>query len=104
MIDNLYQIVASAGFFVLVYVMTQCDHVEPCKSENHTFQMIRKVAFVSTGWALLYGIVTLDFGPVMIAGVVNLVVNASSLNWRARLNKTDNGHSSPAKQKIRVVR
>lgn len=103
MIDNLYQVVGLAGFFILVYVMQQCEHDIPLRSDTSTLQLIRKTAFVITGWALLYGIVTLDFGPVMIAGVCNLAVNASSLHRRARLNKRGDGHSSPAKQKIRVV-
>ena len=103
MIDNLYQIVGLAGFFVLVYVMQQCEHDVPLQSDTPMLQLIRKTAFVITGWSLLYGVLTLDFGPVMLAGVGNLAVNASSLYRRSRLDKIDKGQF-PTKQKIKIVR
>lgn len=87
-IEFLYNVVALAGVFIIIYVMQQVEHDRVGRIDPPFVHQFRRFAFTVTALALCYSVVddgwhrSLPVFLIVAAGVLNLAVNAVSLYMR----------------------
>lgn len=88
-VEVTYDIVALLGVGLVIYVMQKVEHDRISKVDPVFLQWLRRLAFICSGLALCYSIVSPDWQrslPILTlvaAGVMNLGVNAVALHLRA---------------------
>lgn len=89
MIEVAYNVVASIGVLLVIYVMQKTEHDRINKIDPVALQWFRRLAFIISGLALCYSMWSTDWQrslPILClvgAGVVNLAVNAVALHLRS---------------------